>query len=56
MSGDRRGRLAVGALTVVMGAVLFLAAGGVIPQPAEKFGAPRWIVAGFGLAVRGESR
>ena len=50
MSGDRRGPLAVGALTVVMGAVLFLAAGDVIPQPDEKFGAPRWIVAGFGLA------
>ncbi len=50
MPGDRRGPLVVGALTVVMGAVLFLAAGNVIPQADEKFGAPRWTVAIFGLA------
>ena len=46
----RRGLLVVGALTVVMGAVLFFAATGVIPQPDAKFGAPRWVVALFGLA------
>ena len=50
MPGDRRGPLVVGALTVVMGAGLFLAAGNVIPQADEKFGAPRWTVAIFGLA------
>lgn len=39
----------VGLLVVVMGTMIFLAAANIIPQPDEKFGAPRWIVALFGL-------
>lgn len=50
MANDRRGPLAVGILSVVMGAALFLAAADIIPQPDEKFGAPRWMVAGIALA------
>jgi hypothetical protein len=42
--------LVVGLLAVVAGTVIFLAAANVIPQPDEKFHAPRWMVAIFGLA------
>ena len=49
MADDRRGPLIVGVLTVIMGGVLFLAAGDVIPLPDKTFGAPRWLVALFGL-------
>jgi hypothetical protein len=49
MADDRRGPLVIGALTAITGAALFLAAGDVIPLPDETFGAPRWLVALFGL-------
>lgn len=49
MADDRRGPLVVGALTAFTGAVLFLAAGDVIPLPDKTFGGPRWLVALFGL-------
>ena len=51
MSDDRRGPLLVGALTVFTGAVLFLAAGDVIPLPDETFGSPRWLVALLALGI-----
>jgi hypothetical protein len=51
MSDDRRGPLVVGGLTVFTGAVLFLAAGDVIPLPDRTFGGPRWLVAVFALGV-----
>ena len=47
---SRRGTLVVGLLMVVAGTTIFLAAANIIPQPDEKFGAPRWMVALFGLA------
>ena len=46
---SRRVTLAIGLLVVVMGTAIFLAAADIIPQPDEKFGAPRWMVALFGL-------
>jgi len=49
MSDDRRGPLVIGALTVIAGAALFLAAGDVLPVPDKTFGAPRWVVAVFAL-------
>jgi hypothetical protein len=49
MADARRGPLVIGALTAFTGAVLFLAAGDVIPLPDKTFGAPRWLVAFFGL-------
>jgi hypothetical protein len=49
MADDRRGPLVIGALTAITGAVLFLAAGDVLPLPDETFGTPRWLVALFGL-------
>ncbi|PYM93631.1 MAG: hypothetical protein DME04_10625 [Candidatus Rokuibacteriota bacterium] len=51
MPDDRRGPLVVGALTVATGAVLFLAAGDVLPVPDKTFGAPRWLAALLGLGV-----
>jgi hypothetical protein len=48
MSDDRWGPLVIGALTVITGAALFLAAGDVIPLPDRTFGAPRRVVAVFG--------
>ena len=45
-----RATLAIGLLCVVAGAFIVLVAGDVIPQPDETFGAPRWMVAVFGLA------
>ena len=50
MPYDRRGLVVVGAFTVLMGTVIFIIATDIIPQPDEKFGAPRWIVGLFGLA------
>ncbi len=50
MPDGRRGFLAVGLLVVAMGAFIVLISADVIPQPDEKFGAPRWMVALFGLA------
>ncbi len=50
MADDRRGPLVIGALTAFTGAVVFLAAGDVIPVPDKTFGAPRWIVAVFALS------
>ena len=47
---SRRVTLVIGLLVVVMGTAIFLAAADIIPQPDEKFGAPRWMVALFGLA------
>ena len=41
--------MVVGVLTVITGAVLFLAAGDVIPLPDKTFGAPRGLVALFAL-------
>ena len=49
MSDDRRGPVVIGALTVLAGSALFLAAGDVLPVPDETFGAPRWVVAVFAL-------
>jgi hypothetical protein len=49
MSDDRWGPLVIGALTVITGAALFLAAGDVIPLPDRTFGAPRRVVAVFAL-------
>ena len=49
MPDDRRGPLVIGLLTAFTGAVLFLAAGDVIPLPDRTFGAPRWLVALFAL-------
>jgi hypothetical protein len=49
MADDRQGPLVIGALTAFTGAVLFLAAGDVIPLPDKTFGGPRWLVALFGL-------
>jgi len=46
----RRVTLVFGLLMVVAGTMIFLAAANIIPQPDEKFGAPRWMVALFGLA------
>ena len=51
MSDDRRGPFVVGALTVFTGAVLFLAAGDVIPLPDRTFGGPRWLVALLALGI-----
>ncbi|MGH7345153.1 MAG: hypothetical protein ACREK4_09590 [Candidatus Rokuibacteriota bacterium] len=51
MADDRRGPLVIGVLTAVTGAVLFLAAGDVIPLPDTSFGAPRWLVAFFALGL-----
>jgi hypothetical protein len=45
-----RATLAIGLLCVVAGAFIVLVATDVIPQPDEKFHAPRWMVAVFGLA------
>ena len=45
-----RATLAMGLLCVAAGAFIFLVATDVIPQPDEKFHAPRWMVAVFGLA------
>jgi hypothetical protein len=45
-----RATLAMGLLCVAAGAFIFLVAGDVIPRPDEKFHAPRWMVAVFGLA------
>ena len=47
---SRRVTLVVGLLMVVAGTAIFLAAANIIPQPDEKFGAPRWMVALSGLA------
>jgi hypothetical protein len=49
MPDERQGPLVIGTLTAFMGAVLFLAAGDVIALPDTTFGAPRWLVALFGL-------
>ena len=46
----RGGTLLVGLLCVVAGSFIVLVAADVIPQPDEKFHAPRWMVAVFGLA------
>jgi hypothetical protein len=51
MPSDRRGPLVIGLLTAFTGAVLFLAAGDVIPLPDRTFGAPRWLVALFALGI-----
>jgi hypothetical protein len=45
-----RAMLAIGLLCVAAGSFIVLVAGDVIPQPDEKFHAPRWMVAVFGLA------
>lgn len=45
-----RATLAIGLLCVAAGSFIVLVAGDVIPQPDEKFHAPRWMVAVFGLA------
>jgi hypothetical protein len=50
MPDDRRGLVVVGTFVVLMGTMIFLVAADVIPQPDEKFGAPRWMVALFGLS------
>jgi hypothetical protein len=50
MSDDRRGPLVIGALAVIAGAALFLAAGDVLPVPDKTFGAPRRLVAVFALS------
>jgi hypothetical protein len=50
MSDDPRGPLVIGALAVIAGAALFLAAGDVLPVPDKTFGAPRWLVAVFALS------
>ena len=47
---SRRVTLVFGLLCVAAGAFIVLVAGDVIPQPDEKFHAPRWMVALFGLA------
>lgn len=47
---SRRVTLVFGLLMVVAGTAIFLAAANIIPQPDEKFHAPRWMVALFGLA------
>lgn len=49
MADDRGRPLVIGALTAVTGAVLFLAAGDVIPLPDQTFGGPRWLVGLLGL-------
>lgn len=46
----RRSTLVVGLFVVLMGMMIFLAAANILTQPDEKFGAPRWMVALFGLA------
>jgi len=51
MADDRRGPLVIGLLTAFTGAILFLAAGDVIPLPDQTFGAPRWLVALFALGL-----
>ena len=51
MPDDRRGPFIIGLLAAFTGAVLFLAAGDVIPLPDRMFGSPRWIVALFALGV-----
>jgi hypothetical protein len=49
MPADRRGPLVIGALAAAAGAVVFLAAGDVLPVPDKTFGAPRWLAAVLGL-------
>jgi hypothetical protein len=50
MPDDRRGPLVIGALAAAAGAMVFLAAGDVLPVPPDKtFGAPRWLAAVLGL-------
>ena len=49
MPDDRRGPLVIGALAVAAGAVVFLAAGNVLPVPDKTFGAPRRLAAMLGL-------
>jgi len=49
MQADRRGPLVIGALAAAAGAVVFLAAGDVLPVPDKTFGAPRWLAAVLGL-------
>jgi len=51
MPDDRRGPFVIGLLTAFTGAVLFLAAGDVIPLPDRTFGGPRWMVALFALGL-----
>ena len=47
---SRAGTLVAGLLVVTAGTVIYLVAANIIPQPDEKFGAPRWLVALFGLS------
>ena len=49
MPDDRRGPLVIGALAAAAGAMVFLAAGDVLPVPDKTFGAPRWLAAVLGL-------
>jgi len=51
MPDDRRGPFVIGLLTAFTGAVLFLAAGDVIPLPDRTFGGPRSMVALFALGL-----
>jgi len=49
MPDDRRGPLVIGALAAAAGAMVFLAAGDVLPVPDKTFGAPRRLAAMLGL-------
>ncbi|HKB23673.1 MAG TPA: hypothetical protein VKG64_01360 [Methylomirabilota bacterium] len=51
MADDRRAPVVIGILTVVTGAVLYLATADILSVPERTFGAPRWIVAGFALGL-----
>lgn len=51
MADDRSGPVVIGILTVVTGAVLYLATADILSVPDRTFGAPRWIVAGFALGL-----
>lgn len=51
MADDRRGPLVIGILTVVTGAVLYLATADILSVPDRTFGAPRWVVAGLALGL-----
>ncbi len=53
MERDQRVTTGLGLAGLVVGLFLFLLALNVIPQPDEKFGAPRWIVALLALSFVG---
>jgi hypothetical protein len=51
MADDRRGPVVIGILSVVTGAVLYLAAADILSVSDRTFGAPRWVVASFALGL-----